>query len=108
MAKEQGSQTDKRQYVLIAYLALGVAMILMTLVLAFTAETPAMTQVTAVTRTQSPLVLTRQADYVTVEPAAHQGGGLGGGRGQHAEATPVSTIESGTAAPTGANDDTSH
>ena len=109
MAKEQSRQIDKRQVALIAYLALGVAMVLVTLLLAFTPETPATTQVTAVaTQTRSPLVLTQQADYVTIDPAAHQGSGTGGGRGQHAEATPASTIESSTITPSGENHDTSH
>lgn len=112
MAKEKKSgQTDKRQIALIAYLALGVAMILTTLLLAFTAEGPAMAQVTqaAPTQTLSPLILTQQADYVTIDPDEHHGGGggSGAGGGRHTQDTSTPTVQA-TMAPSGENHDTTH
>ena len=71
MAKEERSGTaDKRQSVLIGYVAICVVVIFMTLVLALTPEDPAaVQQVTQrATSTRNPIILTAQADYATVAP----------------------------------------
>lgn len=68
MGKEESiSRSDKRQYFLIGYVGVAVVMIALTLVLALTSEDPVAAQVIP-TSTRNPVILTAQADYVTVAP----------------------------------------
>ncbi len=74
MGKEEISHgADKRQYLLIGYVGVAVVMVVMTLVLAFSSEDQTSAQVTP-TNTRNPVILTAQADYSTVTPAATRNG----------------------------------
>ncbi|MBK8027219.1 MAG: hypothetical protein IPK19_38970 [Chloroflexi bacterium] len=70
-AEEKQHAGDRKQIVLIGYLAICVVMIVATLILAFTPEEQAVQQervISPPTRTLSPFQLTAQADYATVVP----------------------------------------
>lgn len=68
--------TDKRQYLLIGYVAVCVVLVCLTLVLALTSDTSvAIAQPTLrATATRNPIVLTAQADYATVVPTPTRSG----------------------------------
>mgnify|MGYP003538329031 CR=1 FL=1 len=70
--EEKRSAADKRHYVLIGYVAICVAMIFMTLVLAFTADTPVAQATETFASPRSSLQLTLDADYATVAPTQRQ------------------------------------
>ena len=73
--EEQRRTTGKRHYILIGYVAICVAMIFMTLFIAFTSEIQSAQATATPTRTRSALQLTLDADYATVVPTQPAGDG---------------------------------
>lgn len=73
--EEHGSTTDKRQFILIGYVAICVVMVMLTLMLALTEDdSGAASPTMRATATRNPVVLTAQADYATVAPTPTRSG----------------------------------
>lgn len=67
--------TDKRQYLLIGYVAICVVMVMLTLMLALTEGDSVEAQPTLrATATRNPIILTAQAEYATVVPTPTRSG----------------------------------